>query len=212
MSSDPRGAVNPKVPSRIELAGPRFLLRTLRPGDETPAYLAWLEDEEVTRYLELRFESMDAGKLRKWIESFDNESRFLFGIHDRETGAFIGTATLYDVRPMHGLANYGYLVGEKAFWGRGVVTEVIRLLFDFAFDVVGVRKISTGCLAPNLASVVNYKRLGLRPEGTLKEHRRWGDGYCDEYIYSITADEWRARRAATAPPAATGTGAEKGRA
>jgi RimJ/RimL family protein N-acetyltransferase len=195
VSSDPRPRSRA---DRIELVGPRFLLRTLRAGDETPAYLAWLRDPEVTRFLELRFEDMDAAKLRAWIETFDDVHKYLFGIHDRETGAFIGTATLYDIRPHHGLANYGYLVGEKAYWGRGVATEVVRLLFDFAFDVVGVRKISTGCLAPNLASVVNYKRLGLRTEGTLKAHRRWGDGYCDEYIYSITADEWRARREARA--------------
>jgi ribosomal-protein-alanine N-acetyltransferase len=184
-----------RSPVVIELRGPRFLLRTLTLEEVTPRYLEWLHDPEVTKFLEVRFEAMTAEKLAEWVGRFDSRTKYLFGIRVRESGELIGTATLYDIRPIHGLANYGYMVGEKAYWGRGVVGEILPLLFDFAFDVVGVRKITTSCYAPHLASMVNYRKLGLHHEGTLRAHLRWADGFVDEHIYSINADQWRERRA-----------------
>lgn len=191
----------------LELRGSRFLLRTLSVDDVGPRYLGWLRDPDVNRFLEVRFEEMDEPKLRAWVSRFDGVSRYVFGIRVVSTDEFIGTATLYDIRPIHGLANYGYMIGEKAYWGQGVVGEVLELLFDFAFERVGVRKITTSCYAPHLASMVNYRKLGLRHEGTLRAHLRLGDAYVDEHIYSITGEEWRRRqeRLAASPTTAATT-------
>jgi RimJ/RimL family protein N-acetyltransferase len=179
---------------KIELRGQNYYLRTFRPEDVSQRYLNWLHDTEVTRFLEVRLSTHTLESLREWVSDFDSKRKFLFGIYTIEDDAHIGTATLYDIHSYHGTANYGYLVGEKQFWGKGVVVEIVSLLFDFAFGQLGVRKITTGSYINNIASVVNYKKLGLKQEACLKGHLRLEERYVDQVLFSIFKEEWEEYR------------------
>jgi RimJ/RimL family protein N-acetyltransferase len=117
------------------------------------------------------------------------------------TGEHVGTVTLYDWHPYHGTAYYGYMIGERAHWGRGAMTEVLPLLFDFAFDTLGVRKLNAGAYDENVGSIVSFKKLGLQPEGVLRRQLRLDDRYVDQVLYGIERDQWLAHRSTLASAA-----------
>jgi RimJ/RimL family protein N-acetyltransferase len=65
-----------------------------------------------------------------------------------------------------------------------------------AFDQLGVRRITAGCFAGNLASVRILEKVGMR-----REQHGVGDswhaelGWVDGYTYGLLAEEWRERTA-----------------
>jgi len=79
---------------------------------------------------------------------FDQKSRFLFGVFDNTSDLHIGNLTL-DIR-LHNVAYFGYLIGEKNYWGTPAATEAICLILDFSFNFMKVRKVWGGIYKSNL--------------------------------------------------------------
>jgi len=163
--------------------------------DASARYATWLNDPLVTRHLETRFQIHSEEDVRRYIKDFDNVSKFLFGIHAIADGEQIGTCTLNKIDHNHGTAHYGIMVGDREYWGRGVVMEAVPLLLDFAFNELELRKITAGTYANNIATVINLKKLGFTQEGRLRAQLKDGDEYTDELRFGILNLEWQACRA-----------------
>jgi len=114
------------------LSGEKIYLQILKEQAVTPTYLGWLNDPEITKFLEVRHTPQTMEGLCQWVAQFDQKQRYLFGIFEAESEEHIGTATLYDMNTIHRTAHYGYLIGNKEYWGGGVALEALTLLFDFA--------------------------------------------------------------------------------
>ena len=120
----------------------------------------------------------------------------MWGIHPKETQKLIGTITLYNIDRKHGSCYFGILIGDRAYWGTGASTEAIRLVTDFAFGPLGLRRVTAGTYAPNHGIHFVMKRLGFRREGTLKQAYVMSPGvFVDGYMWALLADEWQASQA-----------------
>jgi RimJ/RimL family protein N-acetyltransferase len=65
-----------------------------------------------------------------------------------------------------------------------------------AFDRLGVRRITAGCFADNLASVRILEKIGMRREQHgVRDSWHAKLGWVDGYTYSILAEWWRDRTA-----------------
>jgi len=61
------------------------------------------------------------------------------------------------------------MIGRKEFWGRGYAFEAWSLLLEYAFEVLGLRKIIAGAVVGNVPSMVVLKKLGFKVEGRLRQ-------------------------------------------
>lgn len=148
------------------LRGPKVFLRRLERSDVGQAYLSWLNDPEVTRYLETGREPVSEDDIHRYLRRFDGSAGdFIYAIVDRATGRHIGNVTLNRIDRVHGTADTGIMIGDKAFWGRGYASEAWSLLISWAFAELGLRKIIAGACEPNLASARALRTLGFRLEG-----------------------------------------------
>jgi RimJ/RimL family protein N-acetyltransferase len=92
-------------------------------------------------------------------------------------------------------AELGYIF-DPAYGGHGYATEAVTAMVVHAFDQLGVRRITAGCFAGNLASVRILEKVGMR-----REQHGVGDswhaelGWVDGYTYGLLAEEWRERTA-----------------
>jgi len=176
----------------LRLNAGQYFLKHLSPADVTQQYLGWLHDPEVTRFLEVRFQTPSTVDDQKsWVATFDQKNSFLFGIYPNDTATLIGTITLYalDVRNKH--ARYGFLVGEKDYWGRAVPAQVIPALLDFAFTELKLHKVCGSVDIRNVQSVVIHRKLGFRNEGVFKQHIHDSGRFFDQINYAIFASDWR---------------------
>ncbi len=176
----------------LKLIGEKYYLKTLLPEDVTDKYVSWLNDPEINRFLEVRFIKSTLENTREFIGSFDNNNKYIFGIHSLNNDMHVGNITLYK-NTQHNTACFGYLIGEKEYWGRGAALEAITLLLDFAFEKLNIRKVWGGAYLKNIPSIFNFKRLGFLQEARLRKQCLDEDKYYDTLMFGIFKEEWETR-------------------
>ena len=177
------------------LVGKKLILRPFEPADIGEAYLRWLNDPEVTRYLGVGREPVTLESVRRYVERFrDSSTDLLFAIIDRQTNRHIGNVTLNHIHPVHRTADTGLMIGDKAFWGKGYASEAWVLLIDFAFTQLGLHKIIAGAVAGNQGSLSALRRLGFREEGVLREDFCLDGQYQDTIRLGLLQHEFKVAR------------------
>ena len=85
-------------------------------------------------------------------------------------------------------AEVGYWVG-KEWWGNGFASEAGTELVRFAFEVLGLHRVMARHFASNPASGRVMQKIGMKQEGTLRQHfLKWGR-FEDIVFYGILAGE-----------------------
>ncbi len=105
-----------------------------------------------------------------------------------ETGELCGAISLM-VKSEHQRAELGYWIGVP-YWGRGYCTEAAAALRDHGLRSLGLHRIWAVHMARNPASGRVMRKIGMRHEGTLREHElKWGVFETIE-CYAILRSEW----------------------
>lgn len=147
-----------RLDERIE--GASTFLRMLDQSDASPAYASWLNDPVVNQYLETR--SVTLKDLRDFIESKNTSpTALLLGIFCEKTGRHIGNVKLEPINQQKKTATMGLLIGDKAYWGKGIGTEVVNLVTDYAFDVLGIKEMNLGVIPENRPAIRVYEKCGF---------------------------------------------------
>jgi RimJ/RimL family protein N-acetyltransferase len=84
-------------------------------------------------------------------------------------------------------AEIGYWVAAPVR-GRGVASTAARLLCDFGFETLGLRRIELNAAVGNLASRRVAEKAGFEPEGVRRSFRTVGGAPGDFVLYSRIAD------------------------
>jgi len=166
------------------IEGSRVTLRSYRVGDET-ALVRHADNRNVWRNLAEVFPhpyTMEAA--REWIRrNLDNAVPHLslaITIEDEVVGG-IGVMAKDDVYVR--TAEVGYWLSED-YWGRGIATEAVALVVEYAFGQLKLARLEAGVFAWNPASARVLEKNGFTLEATLKD-RIFKDGQLtDELLYA----------------------------
>jgi RimJ/RimL family protein N-acetyltransferase len=83
----------------------------------------------------------------------------------------------------------GLIVGEKECWGKGFATEAIRLVMQLAFAQLGLRRLTAGAYASNIASIRAFEKAGFSREGLRRRHYLCDGEYVDGVLMGVLRDE-----------------------
>lgn len=184
-------APSPRATAPPFLVGARVYLRPLVDSDIDDAYLAWMNDHEVTRYLESGKYPVTREALHRFVARFqDSNTDVGLAVVDRASETRIGSVTLNRINWIHRHADTGILIGRKEYWGKGLAFESWALLIGYAFQRLGLRRITAGALAGNAGSIGALKKLGFKHEGTLRQHDLVDGAYCDGLLFGLLRDEF----------------------
>ncbi len=177
------------------LVGSKFGLIPFKEEHISERYIGWLNDPEVNRFLEVRFVHQTYETVVAYVRSFYGETeKYMWGIYPNGINDPIGTATLYDIDRNHRRGEIGLMIGEKSYWGKGASDEVMELIARFAFETLGLHRLTGGSYATNYGMNFTFKRLGFTLEGKMREACVLSSGtYVDAYRWGILAKEWKAR-------------------
>lgn len=158
------------------LIGKNILLRTLEAKDATEHYLAWLNDPKINAYLEVRFSPPNKVEdLAEFIKKINNSrDSLLLGIFLRAGNRHIGNIKLGPIDLNHAVSDLGFLIGDDQQWGKGYASEAILLLTEYAFDQLGLAKLTAGCSFKNQGSFRALQKVGFKKEGHLISHWKFG--------------------------------------
>jgi len=138
----------------------------------------------------------EAGMAEKWIAThqveFDQGLSAIFAIILAESNELVGAIGLGITAAYH-RAELGYWVG-KPFWDRGYATEAATELLRYGFLDLSLNRIFANHMTHNPASGAVMRKIGMSPEGVLKQHAFKENEYVDLAIYGIVAETWYARQ------------------
>jgi diamine N-acetyltransferase len=118
-----------------------------------------------------------------------------------------GTIGLSHIDLSRGEAEYGILIGRPEARGRGVAHEASRLLLEYAFDELALRRVILRLFADNTPARRLYERLGFEEDvSRASEHTRGGVTRATAFMLLDRA-AWLKTPPSPPPTAAPGTSA-----
>lgn len=178
----------------LRITGRKVYLRPLGLDDVSEKYHRWLNDIEINRYSERRGSSFLLGDIRSYIEDAMVSSVLLqLGIFMQEDDLHVGNISLRVTNAGARVAEVATLIGEKDYWGRGVIVDAGKALIHFAFSELDLRKITLGNYAINRASTFKSKQLGAVLEGRFRQAALIEGDYVDVLEFGLFPDEFYAK-------------------
>lgn len=127
----------------------------------------------------------------RWIAARpQSEHNFIIEL---KSGEPVGMLSLVDVDSRNLRAETGrFLIGEEDLVkGQPVAVEAMALLYDFAFNELGLARLYGTIAASNTLMIKWQKYLGMKQEGVLRNHYRIGGEFQDAVAMGILVDEYR---------------------
>ncbi|HEX9821282.1 MAG TPA: GNAT family protein [Methylomirabilota bacterium] len=148
----------------IELKLARSTLRPFRRDDE-PSLVRYADNRNVSRNMRDRFPyPYTAADAREWVARVSEQSpvaTFAIVVDGAAVGG-IGLEPGTDV--FRRSAEIGYWLGEP-FWGRGIATEAVRAVTEYAFATFPICRLEAGVFEWNPASARVLEKAGYVLEG-----------------------------------------------
>lgn len=161
------------------------MLRAFREDDFDPA-LELGRDEAAARWVE-PLPADDGAGVVAFYEDCRREGGLLHVvIADRATDAYLGEAMVAPGE--HGVGEVGCCIVPAAR-GRGIATEALRLLTDWAFAALGLGRIQVFVAAQNVAALRLAESAGFRREGLLRSYWEHGGGRLDAVVLARLPDD-----------------------
>ncbi len=154
-------------------------------------YLRWINDRAVIDHLQTGQFPKTRTCLTEYVRSInESHNHVFFGVMEKKSGGYIGNVKLGPIDWVNRTAEYGLMIGDKSFHGKGHGQEITRLTLHYAFMVLNLNKVTAGASVDNVASIKLHEKVGLRIEGTLREQIFHNGAYKDVVRMGITRSEY----------------------
>lgn len=185
----------PNFREKPVLAGESVVLRPVI-ADDAVDMLEVLADGDVLRLTGSHgtLTPDDLEPMREWYGSrAGHEDRLDLAVVDRATGRYVGEVVLNELDVNNNSCSFRIALGAVG-QDRGLGTEATRLVLRYAFERVGLHRISLEVYAFNPRARRVYEKVGFKPEGVLREALLWEGQHFDAHVMSILASEWADHR------------------
>lgn len=168
------------------IEGKRIYLASHDPMRMSEAYVQWMQDSDVLRYLDNPEGDYSQKNLQNYVSDCNASTQdYFLGIFLKESNAHIGNIKIGNIHPKHHRADIGIIIGEKKSWGQGYATEAIGLCVDFSFKCLRLHKLYAGMIQGNEGSYKPFLKAGFVDGGYLKDHFVVNGKYCDGRIVEM---------------------------
>jgi RimJ/RimL family protein N-acetyltransferase len=158
--------------------------------DDAEKFVKWLNDAEVLQTLGIVDNLWSLETERTYLNGIAQSRDPNFAIIDRQSDKLIGSCGLFRINAIDRTAECGILIGDRSFWGRGYGEEAMRLMLDYAFNILNLHNVMLNVYAYNERAIKCYEKTGFKRIGT----RRQAHVYCgkiyDVHYYEILASEF----------------------
>ena len=97
----------------------------------------------------------------------------------------VGAISLKNIDLVNKKANLGYWIGEQ-YWHRGIVSECIRLIIDYAFSAkLELKEVSAYVFPENKASIRVLEKNRMKKKGEVIEYHKTSGRYRTSLKYAI---------------------------
>lgn len=131
------------------------------------------------------------GESEKWIgglrEKFQQGKEAALAITLADNGIIVGCIGL-TIDQRHQRGEIGYWIGHQ-WWGKGYCAQAARMMLGFGSEQLGLHRIVGHHLTRNPASGRVMQKIGMKHEGTLRQHAKKWDKFEDIECYGILVND-----------------------
>ena len=173
------------IDGKAMLVGNHVRLRPKRLEDALQDY-QWRQDLELSKLdaaapLDEPFEEYQRGYA--WELEHPARHRKRLSIETLD-GRHVGNIAYFDIEEGSQEAQFGIMIGDRDYWGRGYGAEAVRLLLDYVFTQNELESVHLRTLEWNVRAQRCFGKCGFVPVGRLKE------GYHDFIMMRVTRAQW----------------------
>ena len=175
----------------VKISGKKILLRSVTENDVTGNWWKWLNDPSVTQYMA---KGNRINTKKRQLDFFKKVSGSgkdcVLAICDIKTNSHIGTVGIHSIDWTKGIGQFGIIIGEKEFWGKGIGTEAWFLAINYGFTYLNLKRINTKIFVKNLASLKIAKKVGFIERILLKDDVLKNGISYDRKLLEILKENW----------------------
>ncbi len=171
------------------IKGEKITLRAIT-RDDLPRFVEWFNDPEVTEGLTLSL-PMSLDQEEKWYENLLQRHPVTTWAIEAEDGEHIGSCDLHNFDHQARSAEIGIAIGNKAYWNRGLGTDVIKTLINLGFGHFNLNRVYLCVFERNPRAIRCYEKARMREEGRWRQHVYRDGQYFDLIWMSILREEWQ---------------------
>lgn len=171
----------------------RVILRRFTMDDANDMFNNWFGDSEVCKYMAWPHrKNIEQAKfiIENLLNAYEEPSFYQWAIILKENNKNIGTTGLSIVDEGYLCGGISYCIGKK-YWGKGIATEVVQAVLEFAFNTVGFNRIEAYHAVDNIASGRVMKNVGMTFEGFARQKYKSNRGFEDSNVYAILKEDFK---------------------
>ena len=179
-----------------EIAGGRIRLRPFSPSSDAQRLFEICSSDETVRFygMEPMKSVAEAEQLLAcYAKGMAAGTSVHWAIVDAQSGNLIGDAGIMSIDGRNRRAS-SYCILDSAYWGRGLSSDAMKLLFDHAFSVSALNRIHAFIDVRNVRTIKSVEGIGFVKEGVLRGYEIDRGEYIDDAVYALTRLDWVCRR------------------
>lgn len=173
----------------VFLKGYKTILRPLNKETDLENVCRWINDREVTQFLNTQLPQMRQNEEQWFDDLVKNKNDIVLALETLQ-GNFIGTMGLHHFNWHDRTAITGTLIGEKEYWGQGYGTDAKMFLLNYAFNSLNLHRISSSAIAFNKSSLNYNLKCGYQIEGRRRQQFFRDGKYWDEIMIGVLKEEF----------------------
>ncbi len=133
----------------------------------------------------------DKKSFTEYLKRNDSETNECLLICEIESGKIAGAVNLSQI--FHGVfqnAYLGYYIGAD-FAGKGLMSEAIYLMLQFAFKNLKLHRVEANVQPHNLSSIAVLRKNNFTKEGFSRKYLKIGGHWRDHERWAIIFEDWK---------------------
>lgn len=171
----------------VTLTGNTIYLRALEPDDLEFIYR--LENNEAIWEVSNTQTPYSRFLIRQYLENAQQDiyeaKQLRLAICKKGVFEAIGLIDLFDFDPVNNRAGVGIIIQDSAERNKGIGTEALQLLIDYAFSRLQLHQLYANIDSGNVASVSLFTNFGFQLIGQKKDWIKRNNNYHDEGLYQL---------------------------
>lgn len=177
------------VPRDLILENDRVLLRPLSRQD-IPLLQELTSDSDQWIYFTQDLSNPE--EFEKWANGHFLEERLQFVVIEKSSGKIAGSTAFGSFSPRDQRLEIGWTWLGKAFQGTGINSEMKKLMLDFCFHQLQLKRVEIKTDVLNIPARKALQKIGATEEGILRSHTLMTrNRRRDTIYYSFLEGEWK---------------------
>ncbi len=154
-------------------------------------YISWLRDYDTVKYIGRReyLLATDVNSIYQYVQNLnESPNDSFFKVFYKEK--FIGTFKIGHINWETGIGDVGIMIGDITAKGKGLSSLIVGVGMEYAFNVLGLRKLVGGCIGKNVPMQKCFEKAGFEMEGCFKKQLYIEGEYQDHIFYGIFKEDF----------------------